>query len=59
MSSNQPRPGSRLSSEERKCDACGRTAICVLMPKGAGQTGALCLACIGKTLGGLKADRNW
>lgn len=33
--------------------------MCVLMPKGAGQTGAICLACLGGALRGMKDDRNW
>lgn len=48
-----------MPSEQRKCDACGKEAMCVLMPKGAGQTGAICLACLGGALRGMKDDRNW
>jgi len=48
-----------MPSEQRKCDACGKEAVCVLMSKGAGQTGAICLACLGGALCGMKDDRNW
>ena len=54
-----PRPGDGPAREHRKCDACGRETLCVLMPTARGpNTGALCLDCLRNALIGLQNDPN-
>jgi hypothetical protein len=59
VSASGPRPGNRTSVEQRQCDACGRIAAYVLLPRGDGQVGALCMACLARSLGGMKDAPNW
>ena len=60
VSANDPKPqNNRVKTEQRRCDACGQLAVCVLLPKGGGQLGALCLFCVGRTFGGMKKDQSW
>jgi hypothetical protein len=52
--------GGRTRSENRRCDACGREALCVLLPRGKGvEPGPICMACLGKAVGGLRERPNW
>jgi hypothetical protein len=60
VSASGPRPGKKGAPvEQRSCDACGRLAICVLLPKGGGQVGALCTTCLAGALGRMKDAPNW
>jgi hypothetical protein len=59
VSASDPRAAKRTPTEPRRCDACGRVTTCVLLPKGGGQVGALCTACLARALGGMKDGPNW
>jgi hypothetical protein len=59
VSGSDPRSASRPPTEQRTCDACRRLTTCVLLPKGGGQTGALCPRCLARALGGMKDAPNW
>jgi hypothetical protein len=59
VNASDPSRGPRASVEQRKCDACGRVATCALLPKGGGEVGALCTACLTRSLGGMKDAPNW
>ncbi len=56
----QQPPKQEAPTQNRKCDSCGKEALCILFPTARGpNTGALGLKCLSGALTGMRNDPNW